>query len=69
MPFDQFLAERRIDVVILDEGMLQDVGFIDDPQVPDFLEHPESHGFVLERVPNTDVRIGIRADLVASAPR
>ncbi len=69
MPFDQLLAERQIEVVIIDEGMRRDVRFIDDPQVADFLDHPESHGFLLERVPNTDVRIGIRADLVAHAPR
>ncbi len=68
MPFDQFITERHIEVVIFDESMRRDVRFIGDPHVADFLEHPESHGFYLERVPNTDVRIGIRADLVARPP-
>jgi hypothetical protein len=57
----RFLAERRVDVVIVDDEMLRDVRFVDDPDVPDFLAHPDKYGFEVERVEGTDVRIAVRA--------
>jgi len=69
LPFDRFVAQKHIDLVILDEGMLKDVRFIDDSEFADFLVHPERHGFVLDRVAGTAVRIGIRIDRMPLAAR
>lgn len=60
MPLGQFLEQRHVDVAILDDEMLKDVRFVGDPEVKDFVEHPERFGFDVQPVEGTDVRIWVR---------
>jgi hypothetical protein len=61
-PFDSFVVQRGIDLVVIDDEMRHDPRFIDDSEVADFLDHPDKHGFVLEHVPKTDVRVAFHKD-------
>lgn len=60
MPFDQFVTERNLDVIVFDDEMARDNRYIVDDSFKDFLVHPADHGFDLEQVPGVDLRIGVR---------
>jgi hypothetical protein len=63
VPFDELVKNLNLDVVVIDERLLADPHFKGDPELEDFLQNPERHGFVLENVPATHMRIAYRPAL------
>jgi hypothetical protein len=63
-PFWEFVGRRGINVVVLDGHLRRDSRFRDDPEFQDFVSGKRSGEFTLVPVPDGDVQIAVRKDLL-----
>ena len=65
--FWQFLAAHNISVVVLDQRLLTDTRFRDDPEFLDFADEKKIGNYHFFQVPDTKVRIAVREDILPPA--
>ena len=61
--FREFLATRRIGIVIVTRDLATDIRFRGDPEWQDFLLHCEAWGFSRISVPNSDISLIVQKNL------
>jgi hypothetical protein len=62
--FDQFRADRNINMIVVSEGLRNDTRLKNDPEWQDFLEKYQQFGYLQIEIPNTPRKIIVRADLL-----
>jgi hypothetical protein len=62
--FRRLIGTHQVGVIVLDRDLIEDPRYREDPEFRDFLGRPEADGFTLLPVPNTDVRLAVRSDLL-----
>jgi hypothetical protein len=59
-PFLRYVHEQRVDLIVLDEALREDLRFAQDAEFVAFLAEPEAYGFSLRPIPGTRSTLAIR---------
>jgi hypothetical protein len=62
-PFNAYIAERHVGVIVVTSWLTKDDGFGEDPEYRAFLADPVARGFRVVTVPTTDRFIAVRDDV------
>ena len=60
-PFLRYVHEQRVDLIVLDEALREDLRFAQDAEFLAFLAAPEAYGFSLWPIPGTRSTLALRA--------
>src|SRR5512140_407848 len=69
MSFREFVASRKIGMVVVTKLLGTDIRFRSDPEWRDFLLHYEEWGFSEIQVPDSDIKVVVRKDLLPQPSR
>jgi hypothetical protein len=59
-PFLQYVHEKHVDFIVLDEALRKDLRFAGDEEFVSFLAEPEAYGFSVRPIPGTRSTLAIR---------
>jgi hypothetical protein len=65
--FWSFVRNRNVSLIVLDQALVSSAGFRDDPEFRALAAGTRTENFTLINVPRTDIRIGVRKDLLPRA--